>query len=170
MKVNTDKEWTTGYIKTYSRDFEVITVNDHVYNIRNVPRVKKKDIKIGDLVFLTYKKGNQYNVLDLTKRGETMVKKKTEEFIELIENLEPFVGGTMMESLSNEDREYLLQLYTKSIDQAIAIFDITATFDDTKKKTEDLAQSILEGAFAITIIVDGNTKQVLKKHLPKEEK
>lgn len=174
----------------YKSTFDTINVSGQNFSIKNLPKDLQKSIKQGDWVTVYYEEKNQFFAKNIIIRSvnqkykngketkpekpeDWMKPKKTvDEYVALIKDMEPFIPQEMLDVLSDEDRTYLLEMMKGSVGDAIKLYDITATFEDTKKDIEEIASVVLEVAFCMTVILDTNTKQILKRNLPveKEEK
>lgn len=154
--------------------FETINVSGQTFGIRNLPKDLRKEIKMGCTVTVYFNERAPFYATNVIVRGIkqlkelTMKPKKTvEEYTSLIKDMEPFVPQEVLDKLKEGEKSELLEIFKGSVAAAVNLYDITATYDDTKKDIEEIAATVLEVAFCMTVIIDTNTKQMLKKNLPK---
>jgi hypothetical protein len=177
--------WISGVVDSYNRKGEIIYIGKTPISLKDVPKEQKGLLSVGDSVICYFDGKNNYYATSMKNNSlrhefdkgkkstpsevRTITKKSPEDFQTLIKELEPFFGQ-VFEKMSDSDRRELKETMISSLDQAIKLLDITATFEETKKDIADLAESVLEVAAVITVVIDGNTTQILKNNLPKEEK
>jgi hypothetical protein len=174
------RHWVNGVVDTLNRKTDTIQIGKDTYSIRDVPKHLRSLVSIGDRVTLWFDTTNHYYATSMSnhtmeadkfKNGKSIpvgggnTKKTVEDYRTLIKDTEPFYGEM---ELSDSEKREVRSIYEGAIDQSIKLFDITATYDDTKKDIVDLVDSILEAAAVMTIVIDCNSSQILKRGLPKE--
>ena len=177
-----------GVVDSFDRKTDMLVVNKSTYALRLVPYMEKNSILRGDSVTIELNKyGAAIHVTNNSYRGGCYLPKKTgferaidmlprrykmkaektpKEYQEVIAELVPFFGQEVIDNLSSEAKDKLCDTMVNSIEQAIRLLSITATYDDTKKDIAELAEKVIETAVVITTIVDGNSNQYLKKAVP----
>jgi phage terminase small subunit len=184
--------WMEGEIAFIST-FETMNVSGTTFGIRNLKKDLRKTFKVGDTVTVYFNDKSPFYATNVIVRGskaekeilleipeipettesktseiKMKPKKTAEEYISLIKDMEPFVPQEVLSKLKEGEKSELLDIFKGSVATAVNLYDITATYDDTKKDIEEIAATVLELAFCMTVIIDTNTKQMLKKNLPKE--
>ena len=129
----------------------------------------KPIIHVGDKVKVTFIAGNRYYAKSIDIIGvEMKAHKSVEDYLTLIKEVEPFFGQELVDKLSESDRNILMNTMQISIQDAIRLYNITATYEDTKKDLDEIAGKVLELSAAMLIVIDANTNQILKRNLPKK--
>jgi len=132
----------------------------------------KPPVKIGDTVEVHFTLGRYYAAwYRVIKPKEKKMKsaKTVEEYITSIAEMQPFLGQEFTDRLSDDDKIVLQNVMRESVGNSIRLYNITATYDDTRKDLVEIAEKVLELAFTLTVVIDTNTTQILKKNLPPEE-
>ena len=149
-------------------DFDRIKVSDHYIGTRDIPKDVKSRLKIGVEVVVRFPENNGYYAKEIEiKDGSEEVKAEKLDFGSLIREMEPHIPQKVIDKLSEADKQDLLDLTKSCLSEAVKLYDISATFDDTKKEMSDIIASVMPVALTMAIILDTNTKQILKKNLEK---
>jgi hypothetical protein len=148
-------------------DIDRIKVSDHYIGTRDIPKDVKSRLKIGVEVVVRFPDNNGYYAKEIEiKDGSEEVKAEKTDFEELIREMEPHIPQGVIDRLSEADKQDILDLMKSCLSEAVKLYDISATFDDTKKEISEIISSIMPVALTLAIIIDANTKQILKKNLP----
>jgi len=179
-----------GVVESFDRKSDMLVVNKLTYAMRLVPYMEKNSILRGDSVTIELNKNgaaihvtnNSYRqgcyfpkktgferAIDMLPRRYKMKAEKTpKEYQEVIAELVPFFGQEVIDNLSSGAKSDLCNVMSNAVEQSIRLLGITATYDDTKKDIAELAEKVLETSAVITLIIDGNSNQYLKKALPQK--
>jgi hypothetical protein len=145
-----------------------------------------RDIRVGDSVTAYFSDKNSFDATRIVLRGikekrgtgvemkdkpkEEKEEKEDQDFEKIIREMEPYIPQGVIDTLSEEDKGYISDLVKSTMDTAVRIYDITATYAETKKDMDEISKSVLTTAVCMAIVIDTNTYQILKKSLPIEEK
>ena len=161
-----DGFWIKGEIESLPTQFECgVRVNGKTYSLKDLEPIKRKGLKIGQKVILTFPAKNRYYAKDIEIVDEIEVEMKQKDWSETIRDITPF-APEVISSLDEGERRDLLNIFQHALTVASSIYNTHASYEDTKKDTEDGAVKVIEIAFEIAITVDANTLQILKKHAP----
>lgn len=173
MIKGTDSEgsWIKGPITSINLNFGHLYIEGEQIGLRDIPKHTKNNLRVGQRVIVYFNAVNRFYAKSIKELEPMEVKKSKnpEEYVTLIKEMEPFVGQEIINSLDEGERSDLLGMLNESMRNAVEIYGISATYEDTKKDTSDISLGIIESAVALTIVLDCNTKQILKKHLPADK-
>ena len=155
-----DREVVKGKVTFVNNATHMIRVDDEVVRTNDVPKKTLEKIIVGTFIEATFPKNSQYARSVVITEEVTMDK----DFETAIREMEPFVS--FIHTLSESEQTEIRVLYRNSVRDAISLYAVTATYDDTKKDTAEVVKNILETAWSMTICIDTNSKQILKTHLP----
>lgn len=174
------RTWIRGRVEALNRKADTLQIGKDSISIRDVPKHERNLVSVGDIITAWFEKSKYYathitnhsmdafrNQIGRIPIGGKM-KKTPDDFKKLISDLEPFCGHEIVNAMSETDRREIRGIMESALDQSIALLNITASYEDTKKEVADLAEMVLETAAIITIVIDGNTSQIFKRLLPKE--
>ena len=176
------RHWVRGKVVSRTVD-EVVVEKDH-YSVRNIPWKQKDGLCIGDDITLYFDTKSKYLATSMMNHSLKYIREPTKEkevkevkiektFENIIEEFAPYMGQEILDKLSANERKELRNLLDSSMEHAIRIVNITATYEDTKREPEAIADDIIKLALGITVALDGHTTQIIKRNLkvePKEEK
>jgi hypothetical protein len=175
----TGHNWCEGEVIAI-HNWNTIKIGTRTVGTRGLVNIK--DIRVGDTVTAYFSDKNSFDATRIVlrgikERGETVKEKEKEpevekvtDFIKIISEMEPQIPQEVIDKLSEEDKGYLVDLVKSTMDTSVRIYDITATYAETKKDMDEISKSVLETALSMAIVIDTNTYQILKKSLPEEKK
>lgn len=149
-------------------DFDRIRVSDHYVGIRDIPRGVKNALKVGTEVVVRFPDHSGYYAkeIDIKEEGVTPV----EDISELIKKATPTIPQQILTNLSQDEANEFFEEVKVGMDLAAKLYDISATFDDTKKDLSDMMEKVIPAGISAAVLIDNNTKQILKKSLERNEK
>ena len=155
-----DGSWISGAITSMAPHWNYLYIGNERVGTKNINKYTKNKLYVGCNITAYFPKNDRYNANCIVL--EEPMKKDIKD---LIKEVEPIIGQELLNSLSPAEKDEIKELLIESLRNTVKIYGITATFEDTKKDMSDITKTIVEGAVALTIIVDGNTKQILKSHI-----
>ena len=119
------------------------------FSFREIPK-KNRKFKEGDKVRVEFPYNNHYYAQSIE-----VIKSEEEEMEKDI--------TINQEGLDEKKREILRQMMIENTKAAVELYHITATYDDTKKDLVAITKTVMDIATAITIHIDSQTTQYIKK-------
>lgn len=142
-----DGNWIEGKVTRVNPQYGTIWVYETCINLRDIPQKIKDSIDAGTFVRITFGE-SQYYAKNVEIKGVKM------------EPQEPKID---VSKLTPEEKREIRGIMERCLVVATSIYDITATYDDTKKDMDKISESIIETTVALTIAIDGLTTQIIKK-------
>jgi len=173
----TGHNWCEGEVIAI-HNWNTIKIGTRTVGTRGLVNIK--DIRVGDTVTAYFSDKNSFDATRIVlrgikERGETVKEKEKEpeveketDFIQIISEMESHIPQEVIDKLSEEDKGYLVDLIKSTMDTSVRIYDITATYAETKKDMDEISKSVLDTAVRMAIVIDTNTYQILKKSLQKK--
>jgi hypothetical protein len=160
-----EKETIEGIVTSLGSSYDaIIRIDDRSFALKDIPHAQRDKVKVGDKVSLSFPGKGRYYASGIEILEAAMTKKI--DYNEIIRDLEPIMGQEVLDRLNESDRRDLLAMFQHNMIVATKLIAIHATFDDTKKDASDSATKAVSLAVDLTIAVDSNTMQILKKSLP----
>lgn len=158
--------WEEGVVSKIEK--YTITIGKKIINTAAVPQKELDILEEGDGVTVYYKVGDDTRATRIVLRSKRKIKvteiKMSKTIEEVVKEANQFVPQEVLDRASEKDKVRLFETFTASANLAVKIYDIKATYEDTKKDSSDIIASIIEDTFAIAVVIDTNTNQIIKRN------
>ena len=122
-----------------------------------------EDLECGDKVRVIYGKGDSL-VNTYRQVHEITIITSAKEERTLTEKAEGcFYGQEIIDKIPQEDRAAVADILIECVKCSTEIHKVAMTYEDTRKDTEEIAVSIMKVAINLSLLVDVNSRQILKK-------